>query len=358
MDTTKQKSVDVTAKPHKASRNASIDQTHDGLRIIIRDASLPFVRTAFLAVLVVAVAAYYLTWGTEAVFIFAVTALCGLSIGGVLLYSYLATEQLEISLANVVIRKNFYHRVLSLGTVRDFCAVHNIARSEKTGWALVFSADGVDYSICRDIDYDSAAQICWLVGRYFPTIAQPLEVSRLGTDQMKNRQICSQAIDLGTRYWKPISGSSTLSAVLIISAIIFIAYGTISKMPGPPSWERLWQVFEQIAIYLVKTTAVLIPIVISIFKRKYIEVTSSLLVLGERPFGKREEYPFTDVGDIRPADWSITQQFTPQCAIELVIGGVVVRMFEGISRQEAAVLAEELRSAIGLRRGYGKLGAR
>lgn len=346
----------------RRSKSITIDQTHDGIRVVKHIDNPVLIRAVILFIIVGMLALYAVTAHfpdypdvSNAVLAMIPGTLIAVVVLIVLLMN---SEQLEMSMSSVKIsRGQFYRKEFSLGNVRDFRAVHNSISPQQNGWVFVFSTEEGDFSVCRNIDADSMEQIKTLVQKYFPSVVQPLPVSHVGMEQKGKRRIRSRSVNLGTQYWMPQSNSSTIYAVAATLLFLFMLYGVVSTKSDSPSWERMWGLVEEVAVYLVKATAVLAPFVLSALKSRYIEINSSSFTMGERPFGSRNEYPFTDIGDIRPSDWSLTSQYLPQCAVEVVIRGVTMRLFDGLSRQEAVALSDELRSAIGLRRGYGKLGS-
>ncbi|MHB1461578.1 MAG: hypothetical protein ACYC1M_09885 [Armatimonadota bacterium] len=344
---------------NKRSKMVKIDQTHDGLHVARRGLDSVFVTVGSLTIIT------FMLWlygriDSSPDMLVAFMFLVPVAVLLLLVFAAMAmnSETLHMNLNNLTITRGlFYRKVLSLGAVKDFRAVHSITSSEQSGWVFVFSAEDGDYSVCRNIDIASMEQIQTLVRKYFPNVMQPLVVSRVGMEQVGKRRVQSRAVNLGVQYWLPQSHTSTLQALGAVVVIVMILVNIISQISGPPQWSKVWELFEQMGIFLIKASAVLAPFVISALKSVYIEVNSSALVIGERPFGKHEEYAFAEIGDIRPSDWSLTTKYTPQCAIEVVIRGVTTRLFDGLSRQEAAALSDELRSAIGLRRGYGRQGS-
>lgn len=253
-----------------------------------------------------------------------------------------------------VVRWPFKPKVFSLGSVRDFQAIHNPASSDDAGWTLVFSTESGDFAACQNIDRDSMEEIRSLVQRYFPMVMQPLGVSYATHEPAKKRKVLSRQVGQGMQYWMPQPVALAFKGVIAVAIIVYVAIGALSDASSSPVWERLWHALTQYANALINALVALVTIAASSLKNRYIEVTQGLFVVGERPFGQRYEYQLSDIGDIQPSEWLLTTKNTPQCGLDVVICGVNTRLFQGLSRHEAVNLASELRSAIGLRRGYGR----
>ncbi len=351
-------------KPESPVRKSSskmviVQQTHEGLRVRKTDDSPVFIKTVFTLVMLtlLGMIAYH-TFVSDATVAFYVLGPGVVAILAILGYMHLSHEQLEITLSHLtLVHWPFKPKVFSLGSVRDFQAIHNPASSDDTGWTFVFSTDTGDFAACQNIDPVSMEEIRSLVQRYFPTVLQPLGASYVGHESAKKRSVISRQVGQGMQYWMPQPVALVFKGVIAIAFIVYVAVGALSDASSSPVWERLWHALSQYANLLINAAVVLVTITASALKNRYIEVNHGVFVVGERPFGQRYEYQLSDIGDVLPAEPSLTTKNTPQSGLDVVILGVKTRLFDGLSRFEAVNLAAELRSAIGLRRGYGRVGS-
>ncbi len=335
-----------TAIP-KLSRRVNIDHTGDGLSITTQVELCWFFRCVGGVVCVLAMI-FYNAYHTPGEYASIIILGSSFFLAAYLWAASLRTERWKISSSSVIMtRWPFYRKELSLGDVKGLQA----AQKPLEDWALVFSAGGDDFSVCRNLDKHSIDLILSAVVQLFPAVTQKLTIAHMELERPGKRRSVLGTTAEGMIYRLPPTKATVWQAIgIVIVTLVFAAFmihGCFS--PDRPRYETDSAADDAAMISMI-FICLAVPLISVAYMMRcpYIKIYPSKLISYGGLFTERLEHLFSGIKEIRAAESKLKLGYMPTCSIELVESDGTKALFEGISRLEAIVLTEELRMVVGL----------